>query len=309
MGPTLSPAIGQAFAHKRICAFLTRTLAEDFRTFGVPEPAQLAYLTMDMLRDAGSAYPDTAKRLALEVYPTWQGRSVRDLYHEYNWHVERAGSAEIAAQYLTGTTHVDIGGGPGTFALEVLQQKSTPWQVTVADIGNYLNPTAKDHPHIRFQPLTPDGSIPFVPRSFDSGSLLYVLHHVEQEHGDFLRAWAQCIRQTLVLFEDVKIDPTHGIPPRSIKRPVRALEADFVQLSLEEQHLYMAGIDYVCNHIASQALTMLVPAKYYEFHELTRFLGNIFPTATVTAHYHGMYDGKCYPNPEAMYVVQFADQT
>lgn len=301
----LHPAIAEAFAHPTIRSLITQTLAEDFRTFIVPDPEGLANYTMDTLKKAGVDYTGAAQFLALEVYPKWQGQNIRNLYHDYNWRVERAGSATLAAPWLQGNTHVDIGGGPGTFALEIMKHKSSDsWVTTIADIADYRNPTAKTHGHIRFYGLNPSEPPPFPDKAFDTGSLLYVLHHVERDHANFLRDWARCIRCTLLIFEDVKVDTRQGIPTGTY-RPARALESDFLRLSLEEQQLYMAGIDYVCNHIASQALTMPVPAKYYEFKELTQFLEEVFPKAQVTAYYHGMYDTKCYPNPEAMYVVEF----
>jgi len=58
MGPALSPAIARAFIHYKIRSLLICTLAKDFQTFNISEPAQLAHLTIETLRDAGSAYPE-----------------------------------------------------------------------------------------------------------------------------------------------------------------------------------------------------------------------------------------------------------
>ena len=50
---------------------------------------------------------------------------------------------------------------------------------------------------------------------------------------------------------------------------------------------------------------MPMPAKYYEYHAMEQMLRELFPEAVVQKRYHGMYDTKCFPNPEAMYVITF----
>lgn len=146
--------------------------------------------------------------------------------------------------------------------------------------------------------------MPFQDGQFDCGTLLYVLHHVETDHAEFLKECSRCIKKTLILFEDVKVDVKQGIP-KGTHRPPRTLENDFLNLSLEEQNQFIAVVDYICNHIASQALGMPVPGKYYELRELEVKLQKLFPNAKVEKYYHGIYDQKCYPNPEAMYVIRF----
>jgi SAM-dependent methyltransferase len=303
----LSPKIEEALIHPTVSFLLTRTLAEDFQTFKIKYPYDLAKLTIESLQKAGSEYPKAAEQLALHIYPKWNNQNVGQIYHEYNWRVERAGSANVAIPWLQGKQHIDIGGGPGTFSLEILKlNKSQNIQsVTIADIADYRNDDAKSNPNIHFQQLDPNSTPKFSDNAFDSGSLLYVLHHVERDHEIFLQEWARCIKKILILFEDVKIDTNLG-NLKSVYRPERRLQSDFFRLSLNEQQLFMAANDYVCNHIASQALTMPVPAKYYEFRELTQFLKKVFPKAKVTSRYHGIYDTKCYPSPEAMYVVEFS---
>lgn len=303
--PNLSSEIPEAFANPKIMRLVQRTLEEDFKTFEVPSASELAELTIRNLVAAKDQYTTAAARLALEVYPTWKQKNVRELYHAYNWRVERAGSAKVAAPYVRGNSLVDIGGGPGSFALEVLKLKPEQnLKVTIADISDWRNAQAKSNSNIVYKPLTIGGKLPFENNEYDSGSLLYVLHHVETDHDEFLKECARCVRDTLILFEDVRIDQSLGIP-KGEQRPPRALEEDFFSLNLKEQNLFIAAVDYICNHIASQALDMPVPGKYFEYRELENKLQKLFPEATVEKHYHGIYDQKCYPNPEAMYVVRF----
>ena len=303
--PNLSSEIQEAFATPKIMHLVQRTLEEDFKTFEVPSPSELAEITVRSLIEAKDQYTVATARLALEVYPTWKQTNVRELYHAYNWRVERAGSAKVAAPHIRGNSLVDLGGGPGTFALEVLKLKPEQnLKVTIADISDWRNTQAKANSSISYRALTIGGKLPFQNDEFDSGSLLYVLHHVETDHDEFLRECARCIRDTLILFEDVRIDQSLGIP-KGEQRPARALEKDFTALDLKEQNLFIAAVDYICNHIASQALDMPVPGKYFEFRELETKLQKLFPKASVEKHYHGIYDQKCYPNPEAMYVVRF----
>jgi len=307
--PNLSTEIQEAFQTPHIMKLVQRTLTEDFTTFDVPSPSELAELTISTLIEAKENYTSAAARLALEVYPFWKNKNVRELYHAYNWRVERTGSARVAAPHIRGNSLVDIGGGPGTFALEVLKLKPEQnLKVTIADIADWRNTQAKSNPNIAYKPLTIGGALPFKDNEFDSGSLLYVLHHVETDHDQFLRECSRCIRDTLILFEDVRIDQSLGIPTGE-QRPARALERDFTSLNLKEQNLFIAAVDYICNHIASQALDMPVPGKYFEFRELETKLNKLFPQATVEKHYHGIYAEKCYPNPEAMYVVRFNKET
>lgn len=305
-GVNLGPNILEAFHNERVFRLMVQTLAEDLATFGVPNPQELATLTMEQLRSAGAAYPAAARELAISVYPNWHGQNVRTLYQDYNWRVERTGSAENAAPFI-GNTLLDIGGGPGTFALEILrlkQQSSQPFHATIADIDDYRNQTAKDSTVVDFERTVTGAKLPFTDHQFDSGSLLYVLHHVTSDHDAFLRECARCVQKNLVIYEDVKVDTTLGTPSGKYRDP-RPLESQFLELPLGEQTQFIAGVDYVCNHIASQALSMPVPGKYYEFSELERKLKSLFPDARVTKHFHGIYDTKCYPNPEAMYVVEF----
>lgn len=302
----LSPDIFEAFHNERVFRLMVQTLAEDLATFDVQNPQELATLTMERLRSAGSAYPAAARELALYVYPNWQEQNVRTLYHDYNWRVERTGSAENAAPFI-GNTLLDIGGGPGTFALETLklkQQSGDPFHATIADIDDYRNQTAKDSTVVDFERTVTGAKLPFADHQFESGSLLYVLHHVTSNHDEFLRECARCVRKNLIIFEDVKVDTSLGTPSGEYRDP-RPLESQFLELPLDEQTQFIAGVDYVCNHIASQALSMPVPGKYYEFNELEQKLKRLFPDARVTKHFHGIYDAKCYPNPEAMYVVEF----
>ena len=102
--PALSSEILFAFQNPKITKLVERTLAEDLTTFGVKKPNELAILTMTNLIEAGNSYPEAATYLALEVYPTWQGEAVRKLYHDYNWDVERKGSAEVASPHIKGKT-------------------------------------------------------------------------------------------------------------------------------------------------------------------------------------------------------------
>jgi len=299
----LSPNIESAFASSVVSSLLTQALAQDLQTFGCQDAQALAKLTIEMLRNAGKEYPKAGQTLALEIYPNWCGQNVGQLYHEYNWRVERAGSAKLANPYLSGKTHIDIGGGPGTFVLELMKIKNDPtWEATIADIEDYRNLTAKQNSKIHFIKTTSDKIQNHQP--FDTASMLYVLHHVEMDHKLFLQSWSKNIQKTLILFEDVKLNPDHPFPPRAYL-PARPIEQKFLKLSLHDQQLFISGNDYICNHIASQALSMPVPGKYYEFEELQQFLTDVFPDATITAKYHGMYESKCYPGPEAMYIIEF----
>jgi len=147
-------------------------------------------------------------------------------------------------------------------------------------------------------------ALPFRDQEFDSLALLYVLHHVESDHDAFLLEVGRVARKAILIFEDVKVDLSRGRPQRA-HQPARDLEEKFLSLSLEEQHQFIALVDYICNHIASQALGMPVPGKYYEYRALTDKLKSLFPRANVISRYHGIHDQKTYPNPEALYVVQF----
>jgi 2-polyprenyl-3-methyl-5-hydroxy-6-metoxy-1,4-benzoquinol methylase len=303
--PTLSSEIHNGLNNSQIVTLAKQTLAEDLTTFHVKKPNELAELTFQRLIDAGGEYVEAAKELALEIYPKWEGSDVRKLYHDYNWAVERKGSAEVALPHIRGTKMFDIGGGPGTFSLEVLKKKRDPeFRISIADINDWRNDAAKANPQIAYRQISIGGSFPFEDEEFDTGTLLYVLHHVETDHADFLKECARCIRSTLILFEDVKVDLNRGLPERMYRAP-RPLEGRFLELSLKEQNQFIAVVDYICNHIASRELSMPVPGKYFEFHELEDRLKQIFPLAQVEKHYHGIYDTKCYPNPEAMYVIHF----
>lgn len=303
--PTLSAEIKEGLKNATIVSLAKQTLAEDLTTFHVPDADELASLTFKELTNAGDAYAEAAKELALEIYPTWRGIDVRKLYHDYNWAVERKGSAEVALPHLRGKTMFDIGGGPGTFSLEVLKMKQDPsFSISIADINDWRNTDAKANQQISYRPISIGGDFPFHDKEFDTGSLLYVLHHVETDHDAFLKECARCIRSTLILFEDVKVDLKKGRPERKYRAP-RLLEGRFLELSLAEQNQFIAVVDYICNHIASRELSMPVPGKYYEFYELEAKLKGLFPSARVEKYFHGIYDTKCYPNPEAMYVVHF----
>ena len=307
--PNLSTEIREAFQTPHIMSLVHRTLTEDFTTFDVPSPSELSELTVSNLVEAGENYTSAAARLALEVYPFWKGKNVRELYHAYNWRIERSGSAHVAAPHIRGNSLVDIGGGPGTFALELLKLKpESNLEITIADISDWRNEKAKSDPCINYHPLRIGDKLPFSDNQFDSGALLYVLHHVETDHEAFLKECARSVRDTLILFEDVRVDTRLGSLAGEISKP-RKLEEDFMRLDLKNQNLFIAAVDYICNHIASQALDMPVPVKYYEFRELESKIKNLFPSATVEAHYHGIYAEKCYPNPEAMYVVRFNKET
>ncbi len=301
--PALSPKILNGLQNQKIYDLVNRTLAEDLQTFKAPSPQELAELTMTKLREASHNYMLAARSLALEIYPNWKGSDVRELYHRYNWTVERKGSAESALPHIRGVKILDIGGGPGTFSLELLK-KHPELKIAVADIHDWRNSEAKAHQSISYQPLEIGKRFPIEDNAFDTGSLLYVLHHVESDHDEFLKECARCLTKTLILFEDVMVNPQSETPKRAY-RPARSLEADFLNLSLTEQNEFIAVVDYICNHIASRELTMPVPGKYYEFSELKEKLERLFPLAQVQAHFHGIYDTKCYPNPEAMYVVNF----
>jgi len=303
--PTLSSEIFHGLQNKQIVELVKQTLLEDLRTFKTPEPSELANLTMSELVGAGENYVVAAKKLALEIYPTWKGQDVRKLYHDYNWAVERKGSAEVALPHLRGKTMFDIGGGPGTFSLEVLKMKKDPsFQIAIADINDWRNSDAKANSQISYRQISIGGKFLFQEKEFDTGTLLYVLHHVETDHDEFLRECARCINSTLILFEDVKVDLKKGRPERKYRAP-RDLEGKFLELGLEEQNQFIAVVDYICNHIASRELSMPVPGKYYEFYELGEKLERLFVKAKVEKYYHGIYDTKCYPNPEAMYVIHF----
>lgn len=304
--PTLSPKIQSGIQSRMISALVKQTLAQDLRTFRIPSPDELAEITLERLIEAKENYPMAARTLALEVYPNWKGVDVRKLYHQYNWDVERKGSAKNAAPYIQGRTLLDIGGGPGTFSLELLKIRSET-QIAIADINDWRNEEAKSNPSISYQPLKIGGTIPIAEDSYDTGSLLYVLHHVETDHDEFLKECARCVRSTLILFEDVMVAPDSELPLRSY-RPPRPLEDKFLSLNMREQNEFIAVVDYICNHIASRELSMPVPGKYYEFNELKEKLVRLFPTAEVKARFHGIYDTKCYPNPEAMYVVDFKEE-
>lgn len=301
--PTLSNKILEGLQNQKVLGVVRDTLAEDLQTFNTPEANTLANLTLSRLIEAGESYPLAARTLALEVYPSWQGKDVRTLYHKYNWDVERKGSAENATPHIQGESLLDIGGGPGTFSFEVLKIRPD-LQISIADIHDWRNEEAKANPSISYQPLSIGGKLPVKDKSFDSGSLLYVLHHVETDHEEFLNECARCLTSSLILFEDVMVNPEQALPKRGY-RPARALEEEFLKLSLSEQNEFIAVVDYICNHIASRELSMPVPGKYYEFTELKEKLQRLFPKAEVQAHFHGIYDTKCYPNPEAMYVVNF----
>lgn len=301
--PTLSLKILSGLQNKKITSLVTRTLREDLATFKTPDANDLANLTIKQLTDANENYPLAARTLALEIYPNWKGQDVRALYHSYNWAVERAGSAECAAVHIQGESLFDIGGGPGTFSLETLKRRPE-LKIAVADIHDWRNKEAKAHPSISYQPLVIGKKFPVADNAYDTGSLLYVLHHVETDHEEFLKECVRCLRQTLILFEDVMVDPNNK-KPQGNYRPARPLENDFLNLSLPEQNEFIAVVDYICNHIASRELTMPVPGRYYEFTELKEKLERIFPAAQVQAYFHGIYDTKCYPNPEAMYVINF----
>lgn len=301
--PRLSKGIFDGLQNEKIMRLIKQTLQEDLQTIKTPDPNELAALTLSRLIEAGERYPLAARTLALEIYPNWKGKDVRALYHTYNWAVERTGSAENAASYIQGNSLLDIGGGPGTFSLEVLK-KRPELQITVADIYDWRNDEAKSHPSIHYQELTIGEKFSVQDKAYDTGSLLYVLHHVETDHEEFLKECARCLRSTLILFEDVMIDPDRETP-KGTYRPARSLEKEFLNLSLSEQSQFISVVDYICNHIASRELSMPVPGKYYKFTELKDMLMRIFPGAEVRAHYHGIYDTKCYPNPEAMYVVNF----
>ncbi|TVQ77142.1 MAG: class I SAM-dependent methyltransferase [Bradymonadales bacterium] len=301
--PTLSPLILSGLRNKKITELVLRTLAEDLATFKTPKANELAQITMEKLMGADENYPIAARSLALEVYPNWEGQDVRHLYHQYNWEVERKGSAATAAAHVTGTSLLDIGGGPGTFSLELLKMRPS-LKISVADIHDWRNEDARANPSIGFQQMSIGKAFPIADKSFDTGTLLYVLHHVESDHDEFLKECARCVKQCLILFEDVKVSTTD----LGIKSPAftaRPLEADFLRLNLSEQAEFIALVDYICNHIASRELSMPVPGRYYELHELREKLVSLFPTAEVKTFFHGIYDTKCYPNPEAMYVVKF----
>lgn len=300
---TLTRDIIEAFAHPKVRSFLINVLGQDLETFHVKKPKELAELTIHSLSKAKLNYQEVAKKLALEIYPNWQGQNVRNLYHEYNWRVERSGTADIVYPLLTGKSHIDIGGGPGTFALEILQRHPNQ-SVTIVDISDYRIHEAKENLNIKFQQLSPTASPTFHNQQFDTATMLYVLHHVEMDHTQFLKEWARCIRKKIILFEDVKINTSLGLL-KGEYRSARKIEKIFFEFSDIEQQLFIVANDYICNHIASQALDMPIPGKYYEFRDLKKFLERVFPNSQVTAHYHGMYDTKCYPGPEAMFVVEF----
>lgn len=305
--PTLSPKIQSGIQSRMISALVKQTLAQDLRTFRIPSPDELAEITLERLIEAKENYPMAARTLALEVYPNWKGVDVRKLYHQYNWDVERKGSAENAAPYIQGRSLLDIGGGPGTFSLELLKIRPET-QIAIADINDWRNEGAKKNPSISYQPLKIGATIPVDDNSYDTGSLLYVLHHVETDHDEFLKECARCLRSTIILFEDVMVAPDSELPPRCY-RPPRELEERFLSLNMVEQNEFIAVVDYICNHIASRELSMPVPGKYYEFNELKGKLEKLFPSAAVSAYFHGIYDTKCYPNPEAMYVVDFKKES
>lgn len=305
--PTLSEKIYSGLQNKSVMSLVGGTLTEDLQTFNTPDAEQLAALTIKMLIEAKENYPLAVRTLALEIYKDWKGVDVRKLYHQYNWDVERKGSAENAVAFIRGKSLLDIGGGPGTFSLEVLKIRPET-QIAIADINDWRNEEAKSNPSISYQPLKIGGTIPVADNSYDTGSLLYVLHHVETDHDKFLKECARCLRSTIILFEDVMVAPDSKLPPRSYRLP-RPLEDKFLSLNMREQNEFIAVVDYICNHIASRELSMPVPGKYYEFNELKEKLERLFPTAEVKACFHGIYDTKCYPNPEAMYVVDFKKES
>lgn len=303
--PTLSSEIFHGLQNKRIVALAKQTLEEDLTTFHTPKAKDLADLTFSELVNAHENFSSAARRLALEVYPSWNGVDVRKLYHDYNWAVERKGSAETALPQIRGRKLLDIGGGPGTFSLEVLKMnQDSSFEISIADINDWRNSDAKANQQISYRELSIGRKLPIKDKEFDTGILLYVLHHVETDHDEFLKECARCLSSTLILFEDVKVDLNNGRPKREY-RPARQLEGRFLELSLAEQNQFIAVVDYICNHIASRELSMPVPGKYYEFTELENKLKKLFPNAQVDKHFHGIYDTKCYPNPEAMYVINF----
>lgn len=303
--PTLSAEIPRGLKNPLIVELAKNTLTEDLTTFNVSKAAELAEITFERLVSAGDNFADAARLLALEVYPKWNGADVRKLYHDYNWAVERKGSAEVALPHIHGNRMFDIGGGPGTFSLEVLKMKKEPeFNISIADINDWRNSEAKSNPHISYRPIQIGKAFAIEDQEFDTGTLLYVLHHVETDHDEFLKECARCCRSVLILFEDVKVDLARGRPRGQYRAP-RLLEGRFLELTLAEQNQFIAVVDYICNHIASRELSMPVPGKYYEFYELEDKLKTLFPDAQVTKYFHGIYDTKCYPNPEAMYVIQF----
>lgn len=301
--PTLGKSIFEGFQNPKVCSLARRTLAEDLKTFNIRDAEALAELTFSKLLESKDNYYLAASQLALEVYPNWKDQNIKDLYHEYNWRVERTGSARNAAAFLNGTSLVDIGGGPGTFSLELLKIKNDKnLQITIADIDDWRNKEAQNHPQIEYKSLGVGESLPFEDKCFSNASLLYVLHHVETDHKHFLRELARCVTDGILIFEDVKLDTRKPLPKMSYEK-ARSLEYDFRSLSLEDQNQFIAVIDFVCNHIASQALQMPVPAIYYVFTELKEMLQEIFPEARIHSQYHGIYKSKCFPNPEALFFV------
>ena len=303
--PTLGKAILEGFNDPSVFKLAERTLKEDLSTIGISKPEELARLTFSKLTENPDQFYSIGAQLALEIFPQWENQNVRELYHDYNWRVERAGSARNALKYIRGRSLLDVGGGPGTFSLEVLRLKNDPeFKIAITDIEDWRNEEARNSPQITYKSHSVGGSLPFADKSLSCASLLYVLHHVESDHEAFLRDLGRCVSDGILIFEDVKVDRTYGEPKLEFES-ARPLEEDFRALSLEQQTRFIGVVDFVCNHIVSQALQMPVPAVYYEYTELRNKLRRIFPHAVVHAHYHGIYKSKCFPNPEAMYFVDF----
>lgn len=301
--PTLGKAILEGFKDETVCRLAERILKEDLSTIGIARPEELAQFTFSKLKGSPEQFYQIGAQLALEVFPLWENQNVREMYHAYNWRVERAGSAKNALKYLRGNSLLDVGGGPGTFSLEVLKLKNDPaFRVSITDIDDWRNEEARNNPQITYKPHQVGDRLPFDDKSLSCASLLYVLHHVESNHDEFLRDLGRCVSEGILIFEDVKVDGQKAQPELEFEN-ARPLEDDFRALSLEQQGRFIGVVDFVCNHIVSQALQMPVPAVYYEYTELADTLRLIFPEATVHSHYHGIYKSKCFPNPEAMYFV------
>ena len=118
------------------------------------------------------------------------------------------------SRYL-GQTNLDIGCGTGLTS--VIHQNKLGISSTICDVVEIRHAFAKSLPFF----LIPEDTLPFEDKSFDSGYIQYVLHHLQTSTA-ITRLLAEALRvsQRLIIVEEIKGDRTDVVRARQFDKDV-----------------------------------------------------------------------------------------
>lgn len=146
-------------------------------------------------------------------------------------------------QFIKGKRILDFGSNGGYFALEL---EKHGYEVMTTDVLDYRDPKAK---HLPFRKMATATDIPYEENTADTAVVKTVLHHIDNNNLPKILKNLMKIAGRLIIKEDLYgvNRETQGISPLLALQPELR---KFIELSRDDQYLFLVLIDFFGNTVA-----------------------------------------------------------